>query len=137
MTTMPIPILLAALGLALVAFAIFAPQRVHATPTLSLAPPLAPPAPTWAPPPFETPLIEDIELLEPTPITPSWTASIDPLAADCPPPARVALVEALATVATPWAREVLLRAYAEEADALVLAALDTALGGSLSMSAET
>jgi nucleotide-binding universal stress UspA family protein len=134
---MPIPFLLAAIGLALVAFAIFAPQRVHATPTLSLAPPLAPPVPAWVPPRLETPLIEDIEVPEPRPVTPTWMALIDPLAAGCPPPVRVALVEALATVGTPWAREVLLRAQAEEADALVLAALGEALGGSLSISAET
>ncbi|HTJ26643.1 MAG TPA: hypothetical protein VMA36_10835 [Candidatus Limnocylindria bacterium] len=125
--TLPLPLLLAALGVVLVTVAIFAPQRVRAAPpAVSLAPPLAPPAQAWSPPQSDAYVVESIA--EPEPVTTSsWTALIDPLAAGCTPQGRVALVDALATVATPWAHDVLLRAQADEPDPMVRAALDAAL----------
>jgi hypothetical protein len=128
MTALPLPLFLAALGLALVAFAIFAPQRVTAAPAVSLAPPIAPPALTWSPSPLLESFVAASEEVEPEPLlAPRWPRLIDPLAADCDPPARAALVDALVTVATPWGHDVLLRAQMEETDPLVRSALDEAL----------
>jgi hypothetical protein len=128
-----LPLILAAFGLVLVAFAIFAPQRV-AVPAVSLAPPLAPPAPTWAFSPGEPFVPEPLDEITSAPLTaaeqprsPRWPALIDPRAIACTPSDRIALVDALAAVATPWARDVLLQALPDEDDPQVRTALAEAL----------
>ena len=152
-----LPLLLALTGTALTALAIFAPPRAVVAPTVSFAPPLAPPfvpppplAPTpegwsperWAPEHWaperslhettlhETTLHETTpHEPEPQPVEPAWPELLDASARACDAAARLALVEALAIVDAPWAAAILRRAQAEELDAEVRAALDAALRG--------
>jgi hypothetical protein len=95
--------LLALVGVALTAVAIFAPHR------------LPPPSPAVS------------ALLVPIEREPAWAQSIDPSFATCDALARIELVEALAALATPWATATLRAASAEDADARVRAAAATAL----------
>jgi hypothetical protein len=126
MNGLPAPLLLALLGTALLAVAIFAPRRVPASPGVSLAPPLAAvPVERWTPP-------ADVDAFPPEPLaasSASWPALVDPRAAACDVAVRLALVDALACVRSPWARDVLARAYADEFDDEVRATIRGALAG--------
>ena len=127
--TLEIPMLLALLGTALMAVAIFAPRRVAAPATVSFAPPLpnaglAVWAQTEAIEHPEPPTFEPIAEAAVDPL-PTWPALVDPRAAYCDVETRLALIDALASVPSAWARTILERASIEEPDALVRAALET------------
>ena len=122
MLTMHVPTLLALLGTVLMAVVIFAPSAAVASR------PLAPKR--FSALPFEAvaggafaPLAR---LPEPAPSSPAWPALVDPSAACCDAPARLALVDALATVRTPWAAAILKQALDEESDESVRAAITAA-----------
>jgi len=103
-----LPALLALLGTALLAIAIFAPPASPRPPTVSYAPPMTQPA---------------IDARS----EPAWPRAIDARAADCGTSARLALVEALASVRAPWAEAILDRALDDEPDAVVRRAIAEAL----------
>lgn len=107
-----LPTILALLGTALLALAIFAPPRAAGGPAVSFAPPIAGPVERTLP----------AEPWQP-PGEPSWPGLVDPRAAGCDAAARLALAEALLAVRAPWAEAVLRRAAAEEREPSVLAAL--------------
>jgi HEAT repeat protein len=90
--------LLALVGAALAAVAIFAPHR------------LPPPSPAVS------------ALLVPIEREAMWTQCIDPGFASCDALARIELVDALAALGTPWAHAALRTALADDADARVRAA---------------
>ena len=95
--------LLALVGAALAAVAIFAPHR------------LPPPSPAVS------------ALLLPVEREPVWTHCIDPGFAGCDALGRIELVDALAALATPWAIAALRAALTDDGDARVRAAAARAL----------
>jgi hypothetical protein len=103
-----LPALLALLGTALLALAIFAPPAEQRPLVVSYAPPVT-----------ERAVERRTE--------PAWPRAIDARAAACDASARLALVDALAAVRAPWAEAILTRALDEEHDAAVRAAIDEAL----------
>lgn len=133
-----LPTILALLGTALLALAIFAPPRAAGGPIVSFAPPIIaaplerspfdpfPTAPTGTPPAdafaFDEPVLDEPVLDEFGP-EPSWPALVDPRALGCDAAARLGLVEALLAVRAPWADGILRRAADEERDPPVVAAL--------------
>lgn len=124
--TLQIPTLLALLGTALMAVAIFAPKRVAATPAVSFAPPLgAPPVERWTPPLADDPFPMPEPIVEPRLVErrPGWPQLLDASAVDCDATARLALVDALARLHTPWAEAILTCAEEDEPDELVRAAI--------------
>ena len=125
--------LLALLGTALMAVVIFAPVQVAAPVMTSFAPPPAPPAvECWEPAPaidsWEPPsAIDSWEPLANEPAAPTWPTLIDHRAGNCDAAARLGLVEALAAVRTPWSDAILRRAFDNEPDRAVRAAVAAAL----------
>jgi len=95
--------LLALIGTALAAVAIFAPHRLPA------------PSPAVS------------ALLLPTAAEPAWPRCIDPGIEACDATARIDLIAGLAALATPWASALLRQAVAEDPDARVRAAAAAAL----------
>lgn len=100
-----LPGLLALIGTALSALAIFAPRQVRPS---SVA----------------------VSALIATPELSGWAAAVDPSVADSAPHARIALAEALGTLGTPWARELLHQALVDEPDPAVRSALAASLDAS-------
>jgi nucleotide-binding universal stress UspA family protein len=131
--TMQIPTLLALLGTALMAVAIFAPKKATAAPTVSLAPPFAaPPVERWTPPaaadepfPIPEPHVEAREIERDA----AWPALVDAAADRCDVDARLALVDALAQLGTPWSATILSYAEEDEPDERVRAAIRGARNG--------
>lgn len=128
--TLQIPTLLALLGTALMAVAIFAPRRSAAPARVSFAAPTRAAAARWAPAPAvelpESPAFEAAAVAEPDPEPepePAWPALVDPRAAGCDLSARLALIDALTSLRGPWADAILERAWAEERDILLRAPL--------------
>jgi hypothetical protein len=105
-------LVLALIGTALLTLAIFAPRK----PVLVVPPPLI--VQEFAP--LTSPAVarEAITVRELT-----WPRLADPRATNCDVPARLAIVAALADLRAPWADAILDRAYAEETDPEVRAAL--------------
>jgi hypothetical protein len=103
-----LPALLALLGTALLALAIFAPPAAPRPPVVSYAPPVT-----------ERAVERRTE--------PAWPRAIDARAVGCDASARLALVDALAAVRAPWAEAILTRALDDEPDAAVRAAIGEAL----------
>jgi hypothetical protein len=154
MLTVQLPTLLAVLGTVLMAIVIFAPAPAQPTVTASCAPPLEPPSQqfrAWEPiddagagagarfdaadgtrfdaadgARFDG---GDVAAHEPVPLEPgpAWPALFDVRASGCDAEARRALAAALGAVRTPWAATILQRAFDDEADESVRAAIATAL----------
>jgi hypothetical protein len=103
-----LPALLAMLGTALLALAIFAPAAAP-----------RPPAVSYAAPVTERAVERRTE--------PVWPSMIDVRATGCDASARLALVDALAHVRAPWGDAILTRALDDEPDAAVRAAIGDAL----------
>jgi hypothetical protein len=103
-----LPALLALLGTALLAVAIFAP------------PALARPVAVAFPPPVNERAVE--RRAEPT-----WPLAIDARAAACDATARLVLADALASVRAPWADAILAGALEDEHDDAVRAFIGDAL----------
>ncbi|MEO7040305.1 MAG: hypothetical protein ABI186_09780 [Candidatus Elarobacter sp.] len=123
--TLQIPTLLALLGAALLAVAIFAPKSTRAA-----APPVAVVVAVdrWAT--ALGPAAEDPPAPEPrrtNEVAPSWPERFDPRAAGCDAAARIALIGALAEVRAGWAESLLRSAFGEETDPHVRGALEDAL----------
>ncbi|GAC1418912.1 MAG: hypothetical protein NVSMB64_28410 [Candidatus Velthaea sp.] len=126
--TLEIPSLLMLLGAALMAVAIFAPQRLPAE-SLALAAGAAFNA--WHTLPQAQVIAPDYaEDFVPAAIAPlpelTWPALVDSGAVNVERSVRLAMVEALASLRAPWADEILRRALREETDAGVQAALERA-----------
>lgn len=121
--TLQIPTLLALLGTALMAIAIFAPRRAAPPATISFAPPIA----TVSPFDLSVSVTSDERGDVPKKVEPEWPLLVDPRAAGCDTSTRLALIDALLTVRAPWADSILRKARLEEADGLVRAALDAGL----------
>jgi hypothetical protein len=105
-----LPAVLALVGTALLALAIFAPQA-----------PAQPPVAAFAPPVNERAVERRAE--------PAWPRAIDARAAACDANARLALADALATVRAPWAEAILASALEDEHDPAVRAVIGDALRG--------
>ena len=120
MVTQHVPTLLALLGTVLMAVVIFAPA------TASTSRPVAPEL--YSPLPFEAfaAATDVVPRNEPPPSAPAWPALVDGSAAQCDADARLDLVEALAAVRAPWADAILRRAFDEEPDVRVRAAISAA-----------
>jgi hypothetical protein len=119
--TLQLPTLLALLGAALMAVAIFVPQkpfvRVMARPALIAHATIA----TW----HEAPLSDTpVQTLD-APLL--WPALIDARATHCDAPARAEIVRALGALGEDWCGPILRRALDEETDAGVRLALMQAL----------
>ena len=132
--TAQIPIVFALLGTALMALAIFAPERARPVATVSFAPPTDPftsaPAESFtsaAAEPFAPATADSFAPGAVASSEPGWPGLVDPRAAGCDAVARLALVDALAAVRAPWAEAILQRANGDEPDPLVRAAIRTAL----------
>lgn len=126
--TLQIPTLLALLGTALMAVAIFAPRRIATPATVAFAAPSrAAVATQWAPAPVpDLPEPSTFEAVA-EPVAdpdPAWPALVDPRAAGCDVATRLSLVDALASLRGPWADAILERAWVEERDVLVRATLE-------------
>lgn len=128
MLTVQIPLLLALLGTALMAVAIFAPARASAAVTVSYAPPVAPPS-TYL-------RRDEIRFIDDDPgeisrsvHVPQWPTFIDARAAGCDAAARIVLADALSAVRAGWAQHILERALDDEDDHAVREAVLTALAG--------
>jgi hypothetical protein len=128
--TLDIPSLLALLGTALMAVAIFAPKKLPARPAVSFAPPLGvPPVERWAPPLADDPLATaqppGDEIVAPAQAR--WPALLDARSDACDVDARLALVDALARLGTAWSEAILTCAQEDEPDETVREAIRTAL----------
>jgi hypothetical protein len=125
--TLQIPTLLALLGTALMAVAIFAPRRSAAPAMVSFAAPSPAAAARWAPASAvelsDSPAFEAAALAEPAEPELTWPALVDLRAAGCDLSTRLALLDALTSLRGPWADAILARAWAEERDVLVRATL--------------
>jgi hypothetical protein len=118
-----VPALLVVAGTLLMAVVIFAPVRGHASVTVSYAPPVAHAQPLPERDDAEwSAVMRTVE----TDVAP-WTALVDPCAAACDAPARLAIVDALAAVRNAWARDLLERAHAGDPNAGVRSAAAAAL----------
>ena len=115
--SMGLPTLLALVGTALMAVAIFAPYRL--------------PAPTR--------IDATVSPLIAPEVSPAWPALVEPAARPCDAAARLDLVDALRAVDSAWSREILATALAQETDPAVRTAIETALyaGASSSQSLVT
>ena len=128
MLTVQMPLLLALLGTALMAVAIFVPARASAAVTVSYAPPVVAPS-TYRH--REEPRFIDDDSGEATASAhaPDWPTLIDARAAGCDAAARVALADALGAVRADWARRILERALDDEDVHAVREAVLAALAG--------
>ena len=108
MTLQLLPALLAVIGTALLAIAIFAPPA-----------PARPVAVAFAAPVNERAVERRAE--------PTWPLAVDPRAAACDGDARLALADALASVRAPWAEAILASALENEHDDAVRAVIGDAL----------
>ncbi|MDB5039755.1 MAG: hypothetical protein JWN27_481 [Candidatus Eremiobacteraeota bacterium] len=108
MTLQLLPALLAVIGTALLAIAIFAPPA-----------PARPVAVAFVAPVNERAVERRAE--------PAWPRSIDARATTCDANARLALADALATVRAPWAEAILASALENEHDDAVRAVIGDAL----------
>ncbi len=141
--TLEMSTLLALLGTALTAVAIFAPRRAIPQAASSSAPSVpfsglverwrgaaeSHPSEEWAntPPPEAVRELIAVPLNSASPPVPAWPSLVDPRAAGCDAAARWELVDALAAVRAPWAETILVRALDDEPDPDVRNALHAAL----------
>jgi len=133
--TLQLPTLLALLGTALMALAIFAPHKTAVRTPAALPRVGQTVISTWQSEPLDSPAqymqMADMPAYSPLAdvgmpdgsAAPAWPVLIDPLATHCDADARRRIALALGALKEPWCEEILRRALDEEIDADVRLAL--------------